>query len=166
MTDEATRKRIVLEYCRRMNAGDVEAVLELFADDIVFEDPVGGPPIVGMAALRRHITWSIGFKVHETPGRPVASMDDRTVVMPVTVTVRVPSLLSFNIVGVIQIGEDGLVHRVQAFWGLTDTTVGDAAAPTGAAQFTAVTGHLTRLSAERFGALDPAVEAKGGARPA
>lgn len=172
MPDEATRKRIVLEYSDRMNAGDVDAVLELFADDIVFEDPVGVTPIVGKEAVRKHIAWSIACKVHETPGRPVCAMDGRHVCVPLLVTVQIPIRLAFRIVGVIEVGEDGLVHRTQAYWGLTDTTVGDGSKPTGAAEFLAVTAGLAQLSSERFGpdgppsTGDPTGVGKGDPRPA
>jgi steroid delta-isomerase len=164
MPDEATRKRIVLEYAARMNAGDVDRVLELFADDIVFEDPVGITPIVGREAVRHHIAWSIAFKVHETPGRPVCAMDDRQVSLPMVVTVQIPTRLAFRIVSVIEVGDDDLVHRARAFWGLTDTTVGDGSKPTGVAEFMEVTASLARLSTERFGAAGPP-PSRNGALP-
>ncbi|WP_413104731.1 nuclear transport factor 2 family protein [Streptomyces sp. Inha503] len=145
MADEATLKRMALEYARRMNEGDVEAVLELFSDDIVFEDPVGAPPLIGKDALREHIAWSIECQVHETPGRPVTSMDGRRVAVPTTVTVYAPTKLTFSIIGVIELGDDGLVHHAQAFWGITDTKVGDGPELTGVAHFMAVTQNLAKM---------------------
>ncbi|MBL1102602.1 nuclear transport factor 2 family protein [Streptomyces coffeae] len=145
MADEAALKKMALEYAARMNAGDVEAVLELFSDDILFEDPVGAPPLVGKDALREHIAWSIECQVHETPGRPVTSMDGRRVAVPTTVTVRSPTKLTFSIIGVIELGDDGLVHHAQAFWGITDTTVGDGPELTGVAHFMAVTQNLAQM---------------------
>ncbi|MFI0487636.1 nuclear transport factor 2 family protein [Actinomadura sp. 9N215] len=162
MPDEAIRKHIALEYSRRMNAGDVDAVMELFADDIVFEDPVGVAPIVGLAAVRRHIAWSITLQVQEFPGDPVAAMDDRHVAVQQHVTVWFPGPLTFRIIGVIQVGEDELIHRAQAFWGLTDTTVGEVPRQPGAADFVAVTEYLGRLSAQRFGSRDPTGDEGGG----
>jgi steroid Delta-isomerase len=97
MPDEATRKHLALEYARRINAGDVDGVLDLFADDIVFEDPVGTPPIIGKEDLRRRIAWSVKCNVHEIPGRAVTSMDGRWVVVPSTVSVYIPEKLTFHI---------------------------------------------------------------------
>ncbi|MCQ6252286.1 nuclear transport factor 2 family protein [Streptomyces solisilvae] len=154
MADEATLKRMALEYARRMNTGDVEAVLDLFSDDIVFEDPVGAPPLIGKDALRQHIAWSIECQVHETPGRPVTSMDGRRVAVPTTVTVYAPAKLTFSIIGVIELGDDGLVHHAQAFWGITDTKVGDGPELTGVAHFMAVTQNLAKM-----------VQAKGSPSP-
>jgi steroid delta-isomerase len=156
MPDEATRKHLALEYARRMNTGDVDSVLELFSDDVIFEDPVGTPPLVGKAELRRRIAWSMQCNVHEVPEPAVTSMDDRWVVVPSTVTVYIPTKLTFHIIGVMKVGDDGLAHHVQAFWGVTDTHVGDGPQPTGVAHFMAVTKALT----------DMAELAKGGVSPA
>ncbi|MEU4898737.1 nuclear transport factor 2 family protein [Streptomyces sp. NPDC044780] len=154
MADEATLKKMALEYARRMNAGDVEAVLELFSDDVVFEDPVGAPPLIGKDALRGHIAWSMECQVHEVPGRPVTSMDGRRVVTPTTVTVYAPAKLTFNIIGVIELDDDGLARHAQAFWGITDTKVGDGPELTGVAHFMAVTQNLAKM-----------VQAKGSPSP-
>jgi steroid delta-isomerase len=156
MTDEAIRKHVALEYSRRMNAGNVDAVMELFGDDIVFEDPVGVAPVIGLEAVRRHISWSIALQVQEFPGDPVAAMDGRHVAVPLRVTVRSPGPLTFRIIGVIEVGEDELIHKAQAFWGLTDTSVGEVPRQPGAADFAAVTEYLGRLSTQRFGAPDAA----------
>jgi steroid Delta-isomerase len=145
MPDEATRKNLALEYARRMNAGDVDGVLDLFSDDVVFEDPVGTPPIVGKKDLRRRIAWSMKCNVHEIPERAVTSMDEHWVVVPSTVAVYIPEKLSFHIIGVMKVGEDGLANHVQAFWGVTDTHVGDGPQPTGVAHFMAVTKALTQM---------------------
>jgi steroid Delta-isomerase len=145
MPDEAMRKSLALEYARRMNSGDVDAVLELFSDDVIFEDPVGTPPIVGKKDLRRRIAWSMKCNVHETPGHAVTSMDDRWVVVPSTVSVFIPEKLTFHIIGVMEIGDDGLTRHVRAFWGVSDTHVGDGPQPTGVAQFMAVTAALTKM---------------------
>ena len=45
----------MLKYLEGVEAGDVEAVVSLFADSISVEDPVGGPPgthVVGVDAVR------------------------------------------------------------------------------------------------------------------
>ncbi|MFI2028178.1 nuclear transport factor 2 family protein [Streptomyces buecherae] len=154
MADEATLKHLALEYARRMNDGDVEAVLELFSDDIVFEDPVGAPPLIGKEALRGHIAWSIECQVHEEPGRPVVSMDGRSVAVPTTVTVYAPTKLTFKIVGIIELGDDDLVRHARAYWGITDTKVGDGPELSGVAHFMAVTQNLAKM-----------VQAKGSPSP-
>lgn len=51
------------EHCRAWNDGDRTRWLALFADDVVLEDPVGGLPKSGRAALQR--SW----KRSHQPGR-------------------------------------------------------------------------------------------------
>ncbi|MEO5876947.1 MAG: nuclear transport factor 2 family protein [Streptosporangiaceae bacterium] len=156
MPDEATLKGMALEYARRMNDGDVDRVLELFADDIVFEDPVGTPPIIGKEDLRRRIAWSMECNVHEVPGRPATSIDGRWVVVPSTVTVYLPTKLTFHIIGVMEVGDDGLTRHVQAYWGMTDTHVGDGPELTGVAHFMAVTRELAKMGELAQGGASPA----------
>jgi steroid delta-isomerase len=124
MPSEAARKRMAVEYAQRLNDGDVEGALELFADDVVFEDPVGKPPLVGKAALRRHFELAVECEVHETPGPPVTSMDDRYVITPTRVVVHAPTTMTFNIVGIVEVDENGLGRHVRAFWGMTDMHLG------------------------------------------
>lgn len=130
MPDEAARKHMALDYARKFNSHDVDGVLDLFADDIIFEDPVGRPPVIGKDGLRLHLQLAILHGAHEVPGRPVTSMCGRFVVTPTVVTVAKPRPMTFNIVGIVELREDGLGHRVQAFWGVSDVTM-DAPAAAG-----------------------------------
>jgi steroid delta-isomerase len=110
-------------YSRLLNEGDVEGVLDLFTDDIVFEDPVGRTPLHGKDGLREHLFWAVEAKVHELPGRPVTSMDGRFVVTPAEVRLYAPEEMYFRIIAVTELDEDGLGTHVRAFWGLTDMTM-------------------------------------------
>jgi steroid delta-isomerase len=123
----------------------VDGVLEMFSDDVIFEDPVGVEPIRGKDQLREHIAWSIACNVHETPGRAVTSMDARWVVVPTTVVVRIPEKITFDIIGVVEIGDDGVAGHVQAFWGLSNTKVGDGPDLTGLAHVLTVVDHLRKM---------------------
>ncbi|MEU0939153.1 MULTISPECIES: nuclear transport factor 2 family protein [unclassified Embleya] len=127
MPDEVTRKALALEYCRRMNAGDVEGVLELFAPDVVFEDPVGSGEQVGRDALRAHITRAIvDDRARERPGTPVAAHDGETVVLPATIELSprsYPKRIEISIIGIVRFRDDGLVGDFRALWGDTDMRV-------------------------------------------
>lgn len=129
MPDEATRKKMAYDYAERINAGDIEGVLALFTDDVVFADPVGRPPMVGKDDLRRHLELAVSCGTHEVPDPPMTSMDDRFVVTPTTVTVQRPRPMTFRIVGVVELDENGLGRRVEAFWGVTDVTMDDPLTP-------------------------------------
>jgi steroid delta-isomerase len=148
MPDEAARKQMVVDYAERINAGDIEGVLALFTDDIVFADPVGRPPMVGKDDLRRHLELAVACGTHEVPGRPVTSMDDRFVVAPSTITVRRPRPMTFRVIGVVEVDENGLGLRVDAFWGVTDVTMDEAreTASPGTPAVTAVPGEAVGTS--------------------
>lgn len=126
MLDEAFRKATSVQYAQRLNEGDVEGVLALFTDDVLFEDPVGGRPTVGKDALRRHLIMSVENQVHETPEVSVTSMCDRFVVTSSKVVLRTPTVMKLHIIGIVEFNQEGLGFHVRAFWGMTDMTVGEA----------------------------------------
>lgn len=128
MLDENARKAVALEYCRRVNAGDVDGVLALFADPLRVDDPVGGPSFRDRAAYRAHLERLVAARVHETPGTPVATLDDESVALPITVVAQPPevppgSAVRMNVVAVLSVGADGRIHRMQVFCGRTDMTL-------------------------------------------
>lgn len=125
MPDEATRKRIVEDYCRYMNDGDLDAVVELFADNVRFEDPMGSEPVIGRDALRHHLAQAIDGHVVEKPEPPVAAMDGRHVALTATITLSSPDAppgtrIRFRLASILAIGPDELIHEVQVLWGRSD----------------------------------------------
>jgi steroid delta-isomerase len=50
--DPAAIEAAVHAYVRALNAGDLDAVVALYADDASVEDPVGAAPQVGREAIR------------------------------------------------------------------------------------------------------------------
>lgn len=52
MPDPAAMTAAVQAYVAALNAGDLEAIVALYADDASVEDPVGSPPKLGIAAIR------------------------------------------------------------------------------------------------------------------
>ncbi|HZG07176.1 MAG TPA: nuclear transport factor 2 family protein [Streptomyces sp.] len=128
MPDEAARKQVALEYCRRLNAGDVDGALALFAAEVTYEDPVGSGPLTGLAAVREHLAQAVANRVRETPGVPVASMDGEHVLLPGRAELddaRLPagSRLSVNFVAMMRVRADGLIREMRMFWGRSDATV-------------------------------------------
>ncbi|WP_049580005.1 nuclear transport factor 2 family protein [Streptomyces sp. SBT349] len=134
MLDELERKAVALEYVRCINAGDIDRLLKVFADNVRFEDPVGSPPIQGKAALRRHLTDAIKGHVHEAPDDISASHDGRHIAIPVKIHIDNPEdpggkRLKINAVSICRLNSSGLIEDVKAFWGRTDVSFVDRAAP-------------------------------------
>jgi steroid delta-isomerase len=82
--NEHRRKQLALEHCRRLNAGDLDGVIDLYADEVTFEDPVGYERRSGREALREHFARAIAGRIRETAGEPVVGQDGSHVVLPVT----------------------------------------------------------------------------------
>lgn len=140
MPDEATCKALALEHCRRVNAGDVERLLELYAPAVRFEDPVGSGERIGHGALRSHLRGAIAAGAYDAPEVPVAAPDGRHAAVPITVTMSYlpngPLLVRFGLlqaprdprtarmrlscVMVIGVGADGLIDDMRTYWGRSD----------------------------------------------
>ena len=128
MPEEKVRKEVVLEYCRRMNAGDLDGAVAMFAADARFEDPAGSPPMVGTPAIRAHLAQAIASDVREVPAEPMAAMDAEHVVLPVSITLRTPQLppgtrARINLMSVVRVGADHLIRDVRVYWGESDTAL-------------------------------------------
>ncbi len=143
MPSERDRKRLAYEHCRRMNAGDVNGLLELYADEVVFEDPVGWTRRRGSEALRAHFKEAVAAGLQETPGEPVAGQDDAHVLIPVTgIMDYLPAGPDFAQRGwltapekpedtrlkrdylmMIRTNADGLIAELRVFWGRSDIEV-------------------------------------------
>jgi steroid delta-isomerase len=128
-----------------MNAGDVDALLDLYAEDAGFEDPLGWARLTGRDALRAHFEAVVSARIHVVPGDPVAGQDDAHVLVPITAVMDyLPAGPVFAERGwltpppdpetkrikrdymlVLRTGTDGLIQEMQAFWGKSDLTLID-----------------------------------------
>jgi steroid Delta-isomerase len=143
LISERDRKELALEHCRRVNAGDVDAILELYADDVVFADPVGWDRHTGRDALRAHFEEAIAAGLQEVPSDPTAGQDGAHTFISITAVmdylplgpvfaergwlvppadptgkrIRRRSML------LLQVDETGLIREAQSFWGKSDIEV-------------------------------------------
>lgn len=65
----------VQAYVRALNAADLEAIVALYADDALVEDPVGSVPKRGLTEIRAFYAGSVALKLQvelEGPIRAVA----------------------------------------------------------------------------------------------
>ncbi|GAA1151864.1 nuclear transport factor 2 family protein [Streptomyces javensis] len=145
MIDERSRKKLILEHSRRMNAADIGGLLELYADEVTFEDPVGSGRRAGRDALRAHFEELAAAGITEIPGEPVAGQDGVHVLVPVTATMdylpkgpgfaergwlTAPdapenSRITWDYVLMMRAGAGGLIQEMQMFWGRSDIGVAD-----------------------------------------
>ncbi|MFI1568024.1 nuclear transport factor 2 family protein [Streptomyces sp. NPDC020490] len=145
MLDEAARKELALEHCRRMTSGDVDRMLELYTKDVRFEDPVGSPPMIGHEELRVHFQRAAQARTVDVAGVPVAAQDGLHVAIPVSVYMNYlplgPALtkhgyldkpadpfrkrIKFSLTSVFRAGSHGLIEAVWVYWGKSDLSLLD-----------------------------------------
>ncbi|MCX5381016.1 nuclear transport factor 2 family protein [Streptomyces sp. NBC_00091] len=128
MLDEQKRKEIIAEYFRKVNEGDIDAILTHFTEDARIEDPVGREPRVGRAAHREYFHSNIAAEVTVAPGHASVGQDGKQVAVPVAATmtnILDPNRTRTNInaVDVFTINADGLIEDMRVFWGMSDIGV-------------------------------------------
>ncbi|MFF1374645.1 nuclear transport factor 2 family protein [Streptomyces sp. NPDC058308] len=141
--NEFARKKRAQEHSRRVNSGDLDAIVELYAPDAVLEDPVGHPPVTGHDALRAHYERLLSARVREEAAEPVAGQDAAHAL------IQVASVMDYLPMGplyaergwlkapgapetarihrtamlVIRMDASGLVRHLKSYWGTSDLTV-------------------------------------------
>ncbi|MFC4907550.1 nuclear transport factor 2 family protein [Actinomadura gamaensis] len=143
LTGERDRKELALEHCRRMNAGDVDALLELYGEDVAFADPVGWEERSGAAALRAHYEEAFAAGLRVVPGEPVAAQDGAHAFIPLTCeTDYVPfgpryaergwlvppddpsgKRIRRTCMLLLRVDGTGLIREARTFWGRSDLEV-------------------------------------------
>lgn len=123
--DEASRREVVEEYFRRLNAGDLDSTLEMLSPEIRMEDPVGSAPRVGLDEVGRYLKQVINAKSVVTVGPIVAAQDGVRVALPLTGQLNQLGRadgprMDINCVDVIRVNGEGMIEEILVFWGMTD----------------------------------------------
>ncbi|GAA3995944.1 nuclear transport factor 2 family protein [Comamonas faecalis] len=69
-----TMQAAVQRYVTALNAGDLDAIVALYAEDATVEDPVGSAPHSGHAAIRAFYARSLAMKLDVTLEGPVRAV--------------------------------------------------------------------------------------------
>lgn len=113
------RIRETLErYIERLNQGDVEGILELYAENPVLEDPVGQPPHEGFEAVRRFYQNGIGqMSVRAELQGPIRITDTGQAAIAFTVTLLDGSGTTIDVIDVMTFDQEAQISSMQAYWG-------------------------------------------------
>ncbi|MCU1766001.1 steroid delta-isomerase [Pseudomonas sp. NFPP10] len=110
---------IMAGYVQKVDAGDIEAIVALYAEDAVVEDPVGQPALRGLAAIGDFYRQGLGqIKVAATLTGPVRATLNGCGAM----AFRVDMLwqgepCSLQVIDVMEFDEQGLIRSMKAYWG-------------------------------------------------
>ena len=113
--DEAMR--VCETYIHALVTNDVEAILDLYADDATVEDPVGTESRSGKDALRSFYTGAVtGVVEAALTGQPRVAGDEGA--FPFQVIAGQPGEgIQINIIDVFRFNAEGKVDLMRAFWG-------------------------------------------------
>jgi steroid delta-isomerase len=117
LTEMPTRHEIVElcdTYCRAVSSRDLDAIMNLFADDARQYEPIGTEPRVGKAAIREFFASTPPGRLTLTRFGPV-TVSGRHAAMQVTVNGELggPSF-RFTTTDVIEFGDDGRIISISA----------------------------------------------------
>ena len=117
-----TAKTACEAYVRCLTESDLEALLDLFADDAAIEDPVGTDWREGKEVLRAFYAEACqGVAKAELTGNPRVAGNE--VAFPFNVTAGAPGQqVVINIIDIFKFNEDGKIATMRAFWGPNNMT--------------------------------------------
>lgn len=126
MPTQADMKAIMVEYVKRVNAGDAAAVVALYADDATVEDPVGSPPREGKAAIadlyERAVAGHVHLRILAGPfgsfGNATAMAAEVRIDSPVGASDRGPTRIP--LVEVMTFDDRCRITSMRAYWGPED----------------------------------------------
>ena len=110
------------QYLQAVNNQELEAILALYADDAVVEDPVGSEPLHGKEAIRAFYTRVVasGAKGERTGSVRVAGDD-----VAFAFVLTLPGM-RIEVIDTFCLNADGLIVAMRAYWGPLNTSTGEA----------------------------------------
>jgi len=125
-TPEQVRE-VIGKYVKAWTEGDKALLLSIFAEDAVWNDPVGTPPFVGHAGIAKF--WDFA---RQDPQRQIAPKVHQIIacanegILRFTMQVRLPHLnqgLDLLVVDRFVLNDEGKIQTAQAYWDETCASV-------------------------------------------
>lgn len=124
MPTQAHMKAALQAYIDGFNADDPDAVMALFADNAVIEDPVGSP-LKSRVEFEAFIRQGVKFGARLELAAPIRGSYGSHAAMVFTVTfVQDGVRYTTNSTDVMTFDGAGKIVRMDGFWGPSDVTVG------------------------------------------
>jgi steroid delta-isomerase len=124
MPTQTEMKAALQAYIDGFNAGDAEAIMALFAENAVIEDPVGSP-LKSRAEFGSFIRQGVKFGARLALAAPIRGSHGNHAAMVFTVTfVQDGVRYTTDSTDVMAFDAAGKITRMDGFWGPSDVTVG------------------------------------------
>ncbi|MDR0209936.1 MAG: nuclear transport factor 2 family protein [Pseudomonas putida] len=105
-------------YVELVDAGDIDGILALYAEDATVEDPVGQPPLRGIGAISEFYRQGLGrMNVSAALTGPVRATHNGCGAVPFRVDLQWDGRdCSLQVIDVMEFDEQGLIRSMKAFW--------------------------------------------------
>jgi len=124
MPTQSEMKAVLQAYIDGFNADDPDAIMALFADNAVIEDPVGSP-LKSRAEFEAFIRQGVKFGARLKLAAPIRGSHGNHAAMVFIVTfVQDGVRYRTNSTDVMTFNEAGKIVRMDGLWGPDDVTVG------------------------------------------
>jgi steroid delta-isomerase len=110
---------IMERYVELVDAGDIDGVVALYAEDAMVEDPVGKPAHVGIGEIARFYGEGLGrIDARACLTGPVRATHNGCGAMPFRVDLDWGGKpCSIEVIDVMEFDEKGRIRSMQAYWG-------------------------------------------------
>jgi steroid delta-isomerase len=128
MTDEQSMKRALQAYVDAFNRSDAQAIVDLYAEDAVIEDPVGKPELIrGRAAIDAFYRGSIATGAKLKLAAPIRASHGAAAAMCFDVELRMPQgQATIRVIDVMTFDDSGKFSSMKAYWGPSDMEMAPA----------------------------------------
>ncbi len=125
MPDNDAMKATMRTYVERLNAGDLEGVMALYADNATVEDPVGTDVRRGTVEIRAFYEMAIASGAKLTIVGVQSGSSSDYAAMPVVVDLAQPGMpkMRINVIETMRFDAAGKVVEMRAYWGNEDMTM-------------------------------------------
>lgn len=118
MIDAERIQATMARYVELVDAGDIDGILGLYAEDATVEDPVGQAPLHGIDAIERFYRQGLGaMKVSATRTGPVRATANGCGAMPFRVDMEWGGQpCSLHVIDVMEFDASGKIRSMKAYW--------------------------------------------------
>lgn len=124
MATEQQMKAAMQAYIDTFNQANLDALVDLYADDATVEDPVGSPLKTGKAAVKAFYQMSMKTGAKLRLSAPIRASHGNAAAMAFDVILNMPQgEAEIHVIDVMTFNEAGQFTSMRAYWGKSDMEV-------------------------------------------
>ena len=121
MLSDEEMKGVMQAYIEAFNRGDLDSLLELYADDAIVEDPVGTPAKKGKGEIAAFYKWAMEGRPQLALAAPIRGSHGNSAAMAFDVLPQMPEAPAVvRVIDVMTFNEEGKFTSMRAYWGPSD----------------------------------------------